>query len=110
MPISGKSSRIARTRYIVPACEKKSNGWERDVPIEEGYDLDATHSQSRVQWSALVKWQEGKRCFLPYPSPRMASIIPKRFFQSPTDIDSIRLILQAKVLRKSKKPHPANPL
>ena len=70
---------------------------------EEGYDLTATHSTGHVNWSALVKWREGKRSFLFYTNPRIASVIPKHFFQNPADIDSLRLMLETKVQGKRRK-------
>lgn len=66
----------------------------------DGYDLKATHSQLHTDWPALVKWREGKRCFLFYANPRMPGIVPKRFFQNSGDIDSLRVILQTNVPKK----------
>lgn len=43
----------------------------------------------------LVKWKEGKHCFAIYTSPKIPSIIPKRFFQSPADVEAVRGFLQA---------------
>lgn len=62
---------------------------------DEGFGFQALHSQAEIKWAALVKWKEGKHCFLIYTSPSLGNIIPKRFFQSATDVDTVRGFLQA---------------
>jgi YcxB-like protein len=60
-----------------------------------GYVAEAAHARVEVKWSGLVKWKEGKHCFAIYTSPKIASIIPKRFFQSPADVNAVRGFLRA---------------
>jgi hypothetical protein len=59
-----------------------------------GYAVEAAHARAEVKWSGLVKWREGKHCFAIYTSPKVASIIPKRFFPSPADVDAVRGFLR----------------
>lgn len=61
---------------------------------ETGYVAEAAHTRIEVKWSGIVKWKEGKHCFAIYTSPKVASIIPKRFFQSPKDVDVVRGFLR----------------
>jgi YcxB-like protein len=60
-----------------------------------GYVVEGVHARGEVKWSGLVKWNEGKHCFAIYTSPKIANIIPKRFFQSPADVEAVRGFLQA---------------
>lgn len=59
-----------------------------------GYVAEGAHVRGEIKWSGLVKWKEGKHCFAIYTSPKIASIIPKRFFQSPADVDAVRGFLR----------------
>jgi len=67
---------------------------------DSGYRLEALHTQAEVKWGAMVKWREGKYTFLFYSNPRIASVIPKRFFQSSADVDAVRNFLRTHVSRK----------
>ena len=60
-----------------------------------GYVVEGVHARGEVKWSGLVKWKEGKHCFAIYTSPKIAHIIPKRFFRSPADVEAVRGFLQA---------------
>jgi YcxB-like protein len=60
-----------------------------------GYVVEGVHARGEIKWSCLVKWKEGKHCFAIYTSPKIAHIIPKRFFQSPADVEAVRGFLQA---------------
>jgi hypothetical protein len=67
---------------------------------EQGYVINGPHARGEVKWSALLKWKEGKHAFLLFTHPVMASVVPKGFFSSPSDITSLRALLQAKVAAK----------
>jgi hypothetical protein len=67
---------------------------------EEGYRLEGPHASAELKWAARVKWKEAKHTFLLYSNPRIASVIPKRFFQSPADVDAVRSLLQTKVQKR----------
>jgi hypothetical protein len=60
-----------------------------------GYVSQAPHSRAEFKWSGLVKWKEGKHCFAIYMNPKIANIIPKRFFQSSSDVEAVRGFLQS---------------
>jgi len=60
-----------------------------------GYVEEALHARVEVKWSGLVKWKEGRHCFAIYTNPNIASIIPKRFFRGPADVDAFRSFLQS---------------
>lgn len=72
-------------------------GVVRYVFDDPGYLLEAMHSRAEVKWSAMVKWKEGKHTFLFYGNPKIASIVPKRFFQNGADVDAVHKLLQANV-------------
>jgi hypothetical protein len=67
---------------------------------EDGYRMTAMHSAGEVKWSAIAKWKEVKNSFVIYANANIGSIVPKRFFQSPADVDAVRALLQAKVKKK----------
>ena len=60
-----------------------------------GYVVEGVHARGEIKWSGLVKWKEGKHCFAIYTSPKIANVIPKRFFRSPADVEAMRGFLQA---------------
>lgn len=72
-------------------------GVVRYIFDDTGYLIEATHSRAEVKWSAMVKWKEGKHTFLFYANPKIASIVPKRFFQNGVDVDAVHKLLQANV-------------
>ncbi|MFZ0886217.1 MAG: YcxB family protein [Candidatus Acidiferrales bacterium] len=67
---------------------------------ESGIQCTALHSQSEVRWPAILKWKEGEDTILMYHAPKLANIIPKRFFQSPGDVDALRNLLRTNVQPK----------
>lgn len=71
---------------------------------ETGYEVEAAHSRSEVKWTALAKQKEGKHEFLFYTSPKIAQIIPKRFFQTAAEIEALRSFLERNVTQKIAKP------
>lgn len=67
---------------------------------ENGYTVEALHSQAQVKFEALLKWKEGKRTFLLYPQPRIGTVVPKRFFQNAADVNTLRGLLQTRVAKR----------
>jgi hypothetical protein len=67
---------------------------------ESGYQVEAPHVRAEVKWAALVNWIESKNCFLLYQNPKIGSIVPKRFFQSAADVETVRNLMGANVARK----------
>jgi len=67
---------------------------------DQGYVIDGAHARGEVKWSALLKWKEDKHAFLLYTHPVMASVVPKGFFSSLSDITALRALLQTKVAAK----------
>jgi hypothetical protein len=67
---------------------------------ESGYLVEAVNARAQVKWAALANWREAKNCFLLYQNPRTGSIVPKRFFQGPADVDTVRGFLRTHVGQK----------
>ena len=67
---------------------------------DAGFVAEASHTRVENKWTGIVKWKEGKHCFLVYTNPSMANIIPKRFFQSPPDVDAVRELFRTHITRK----------
>jgi hypothetical protein len=72
----------------------------RMVPTEAGLVGENETGQATVPWTDFLKWKEGNGAFLLYISDDMFHIVPKRFFQSATDIASFRDMLTARVGRR----------
>lgn len=90
--------------YRTRATLKKTPGLQGNVRFqfdESGYALETMQARAEVKWAALSKWSETKKSFLLYQNPRIGSVVPKRFFQSPGDVDAARNLLIASALRKS---------
>jgi hypothetical protein len=67
---------------------------------EDGYVRESQQGSGNLKWNALVGWRESDSSLLFYPSPKSFIIVPKRFFQSPADVNSLHGILQSAVTRK----------
>lgn len=67
---------------------------------DDGIHLTTPHSQADVKWPALIKWKEGKHTFLTYQTPKIANVIPKRFFRSPADVDAMRSLMRTHIQPK----------
>lgn len=67
---------------------------------DQGLSFDGPHASSEMKWGAILKWKESKSTFLVYQNPRIGSIIPKRFFSTPADVDGVRELLRTHVPRK----------
>lgn len=59
-----------------------------------GFRVLALHSSGETKWTAILKWKEGKHVFLLYRAPKIAEIIPKRFFKNPADVKYVRNLLE----------------
>jgi hypothetical protein len=67
---------------------------------DDGFVMQTLHSKSEIKWTGITKWKEGKHSFIIYSNVNLGNIVPKRFFQSPSDVDAVRVFLQTKVPRK----------
>jgi hypothetical protein len=47
---------------------------------DAGLQFRSQHTDSKVDWSAYVKWLEEKAIFAIFPNPRVFIVIPKRAF------------------------------
>ena len=62
-----------------------------------GFRVVALHSTGETQWGAITKWKEGKRVFVLYRSPKLAEIVPKRFFENAANVNALRELLKTRV-------------
>lgn len=79
---------------------KKSPNLQGNVHFEfddDGLVIQAAHLRSECKWKGVLKWREGKHCFLIYTAPKFANIFPKRFFQNQADVEGVRNLLRTKV-------------
>lgn len=85
----------------------KSNKIYKSSPIARGkilysfgegaINFQGQHSSATLKWTGVVKWNEGKHTFLVYTSRQRANMIPKRFFASREDIETVRVLMRGKV-------------
>jgi hypothetical protein len=54
-------------------------------------------TQWRIAWSVVKRIRETKSLFLVYQAPNLAIIVPKRFFQNHSHLDSWRQLVAAQV-------------
>jgi len=47
---------------------------------DAGLQFRSQHTDSKVDWSAYVKWLEEKTIFALFPNPKIFIVIPKRAF------------------------------
>jgi hypothetical protein len=58
-----------------------------------------------LAWSVLKRVRETKSLFLLYHGPNIAMIVPKRFFQSPAEMEKWRqLVLESMATKRIEKP------
>ncbi len=67
---------------------------------ESGYTVETMHAHAEVKWGALSKSIETGKSFLLYQNPKIGSVVPKRFFQSAADVETLREFLRTGVPRK----------
>ena len=88
-----------RTRVTL----KKTPNLQGDVRFEfdeNGFAVNGVHARAEIKWAALSKWIETKKSFLLYQNPKIGSLVPKRFFRNPGDVETVRGFLRSAV-RKS---------
>jgi hypothetical protein len=64
---------------------------------EEGIDIRHATAEAKLDWKSWIKFRENARFFLVYPAQRMFTIIPKRAFASPEEVDAFRELLKRKL-------------
>ncbi len=70
----------------------------RTVTISDaGFVSDHPLGHSETSWNTFDKFRETKDLFLLYQSADLISILPKRVFASPADLDQFRTLLVSKV-------------
>jgi len=57
---------------------------------EEGVKIQSSIGTADLNWTAFLRGQETKSCFLLYPTNNIARVIPKRCIASADDIRSLR--------------------
>jgi len=62
-----------------------------------GIAIEGPYFRGEVKWPGIVKWREGKHTFLIYSNPKIANIVPKRFFRNPLEVDAVRRLLRDNV-------------
>jgi hypothetical protein len=67
---------------------------------DDGWSLAVPNAMSEIKWTGVSKWVEGSHSFVIYVDANSGTVIPKRFFQSPADVDAVRVLLQTKVRKK----------
>lgn len=67
---------------------------------EEGYAVKTVHANAEVKWGALSSWRETKKTLMLYQNPKIGSIVPKRFFQSAADLETVQGYLCANVKKR----------
>jgi hypothetical protein len=67
-----------------------------------GMRIAGPHTTAELRWPSFVKWRENKTTFLLYQNPRLAQIIPKRFFSSAEDVAAVQDLLRTHVDQKKK--------
>jgi YcxB-like protein len=90
---------IYRTRVTL----KRTPNLQGTVRFEfsdEGCAVKTVHANSELKWGALSHWRETKRTLMLYQNPRVGSLVPKRFFQSAAEVETVRGYLAAKVKKK----------
>jgi hypothetical protein len=62
-----------------------------------GLHMIGPHSESRLDWSGIVKVRETSTLFLIYPQQALTQIMPKRYFASVDDESRVREMLRSHV-------------
>ena len=60
---------------------------------EDGISREGQTSRVNLKWAGIHSWREDGQQFTLFPGPASALMIPKRFFSSPADVDSLRQML-----------------
>lgn len=64
---------------------------------ERGIEVSGPHSQSHLDWQAIVRAQEAPSQFLFYPQTAIVHIIPKRLLTKPADREALRALIRVNV-------------
>jgi hypothetical protein len=66
---------------------------------DDGLRVQSGDIQGLKPWSDYLKWKEGDDAFLLYMSDNMYQVVPRRFFDSASDVDTFRALLEKNVRR-----------
>jgi len=64
---------------------------------DDGWGVVTPNATWEMKWAGMRKWEEGRHSFVLYSDANRGTIIPKRFFQSPADVEAVRALLQMNV-------------
>jgi hypothetical protein len=64
---------------------------------DEGVRIIGPHGESAHRWPAIIRCRENRNVFLLYQTPRIANIIPKRFFANEQDVVAARELLRTHI-------------
>ena len=67
---------------------------------EMGFRITGPYTATDWKWAALLKWRANKTTLLLYPNPRLAHVVPKRFFGSEQDVAAVEELLLRNVGKK----------
>ena len=90
-------------RYKAIRVYRQHKALQRPIHLEStavGLYGENETGHSTTPWTDYLRWKEGKTLFLLYVSDQMFHIIPKRFFNSESDITEFRNVLAANVRRR----------
>jgi hypothetical protein len=60
---------------------------------DEGVDAKSSNGTGTINWSDFFKWKDGKDMILLYPAPNLFYPIPKRIFETESDLLAIHDLL-----------------
>jgi hypothetical protein len=90
--------RVSRTLRKSPALQ----GVIRYEFDETGFRIIGPHTAADWKWPGLLKWRANKTTLLLYPNPRLAQVVPKRFFSSEQDFAAVLELLRTYVSKKKQ--------
>jgi len=67
---------------------------------DAGLHFRSEYSDSRIAWSAFVRWVDEKAVFTLFPNPRIFIVVPKRAFR-PDQINEFRELLRSRIKAQS---------
>jgi hypothetical protein len=69
---------------------------------EWGTRITGPHSEAEMRWPEIVKWRESGTTLFIYPNPRIANMVPNRFFSSDQDVAAVQNLLRTHVFSKKR--------
>jgi len=60
----------------------------------DGTSNESSHGESKAKWTAYLRIRETPKFFLLYTQSNFALILPKRCFESPTEVERYRQVLR----------------